>query len=778
MNYMPGTASKPSFLGTGALLLGLAAASCGGGGGGGGGGTITTAPPDSGEMPNTVGLVAAAAGGSSAQVRWVATDADGNPVPIAVFRSTAAGSVYQGAPILVGPPGDSALVSGLAGGTEFFFGLAINAGGGNYEPVGEILTVKTGAPIFVDASSTAVTPDGLTPATAFTDPISGVLTAFGNGGGNVWIAAGDYQNVSIPLWPGVHVYGGFGPLFGLASRDPATKPTVLHGQAGNEICEIINGSPGGVLDGMRLDGGGVATFGVDIDDSPAQLRSLEIVDCKSDGIRIRSASTTSAPDVCVTRCLSSGNRGDGLSLDGAFELSIEGSRFSSNRTEGVELGGLRGPEGVPVELAVRDSIFSGNGNEGLDCDLVPPLATGPGGGFYSVSIENSVFELNGYGGLSGSMSGLNIDIDFELIPGWEADIEVRGCVARGNVRHGVRLDLDSTASTIVHRLLSTGNGGDGISVSSESTPGIATISASALVGNRGVGIRASLGNVPVLVSHSILAGNEQGGVLSTFAESTVVSSVAWLQPTFLTGARDHFNTAVTDPLLSTFVNVPVEYAGVVGFDGQTLTLDDASGLVLGDPVEVADDGTLRTIAGFGGANQVSLSPNPAYLPVPTLLARFPQAAPVLEDYRLSATSPAVGSGMANPSTGPANCGVFGSPSGGIVGREEPDPDKLFFAEGTSPSTETVLGSNEDFRVSFEGGVIDSLSVGSLTVRALNSAGMMMGGATFFVQNGRLVASPPGGGWPQGDVTLELLEGLAATDGTPLATPIALPLRAQ
>jgi len=463
-------------------------------------------------------------------------------------------------------------------------------------------------------------------------------------------------------------------------------------------------------------------------------------------------------------------------LKGAFDLGVESSRFSSNRIEGLECGGLVSHEGQAVDLVVRDSVFSGNGNEGLDCDLAPPLVTGPGGATYKVVIERSVFERNGSLGSSSSTAGLNLDIDFELVPGWTAEIAVRGCTARGNAGPGVRLDLDSTSATIVHRLSSSGNGGDGLLVSSESTPGVATVSSSAFFGNQGAGVRAIVGNVPVLVSHSVLGGNRGGGVVSEVVESSVVSSVAWLQPGFLSGARGHFNSVVSDPLAIPFLRVPVEFQRLSGFSGGALKVEDASTLVVGDTIEVGDDGVERAIAGFGAGQTVLVSPAPASVPLPSVFARFPSAGAVLEDLQLSAGSPAAGAGMPDPSAGFVDAGVFGSPAGGPVGREELDPPTLWFVDEILPAPGTALGSSTDLAFGFADTPPGGATVSSQTVRVLDAGGSAVA-ATVFVQNGRVVASPPPAGWPAGALLVELHTGLASTAGTALATPVVVPYQA-
>ena len=471
-------------------LVASLAAACGGGGGGSGPDNPPPPPPaDSGSLPNTVSLVSAAAGNQAVRLAWRAQDPDGNTVPVALFGAGSSGAVYSGSPIAT-PSGNAFTVGGLTNGQPRYFGLALDLGGGNYQPAGEILYARPAPPFYVDAASTAgAAADGLTPATAYTTPIEGALLALTMGGGNVWIAGGDYADVSLPLFPGVDLYGGFDATLTLAGRDPDANPTRFVGSQGNSIIEVRNGGTGAAIDGLVLDGAGVAKFGIDVDESPVELRNVEIADCSSHGIRARSASTTSVIDLCVIGSRVSANGAAGLSLDGAFgprgpELALQHEPHRGARAR--RPGGARGAVGLAV---VRDSIFFGNGNEGLDCDLVPPLVTGPAGADYKVLIERSVFERNGATGAPSSTSGLNLDIDFELIAGWKAEITVRGCVARANEGPACASTWTRPprrSSTACH---STGNGGDGLLVSSESTPGLAVVTGSAFFGNQGYGVR-------------------------------------------------------------------------------------------------------------------------------------------------------------------------------------------------------------------------------------------------------------------------------------------------
>ena len=177
------TTSRPSsrLLRITAPLLLITAAACGGGGGGGGnppsGGGDPAEPPMSVPAPPfRAGIVAAAAGDGEVRLDYVLA---GGGLETALFRSNVRSTVYANlsAPFQASL-GGTTLTRAEPNGTEVFFGLGVRDGGGDYVPVGAIVRLFPRAPIYVDAASTAMTPDGTTPATAFPSLFTGLLNAF------------------------------------------------------------------------------------------------------------------------------------------------------------------------------------------------------------------------------------------------------------------------------------------------------------------------------------------------------------------------------------------------------------------------------------------------------------------------------------------------------------------------------------------------------------------------------------------------------------------------
>lgn len=112
--------------------------------------------------------------------------------------------------------------------------------------------------------------DGTTWATAFNTIQEGVYAAAGGGGGEVWVAAGTYDEArtsliagvdsgSVLLVGGVDVYGGFdGTETVRAQRDWSANRTIIDGatsRGGQPAYHVVFGAQGVVLDGFEITGG-------------------------------------------------------------------------------------------------------------------------------------------------------------------------------------------------------------------------------------------------------------------------------------------------------------------------------------------------------------------------------------------------------------------------------------------------------------------------------------------------------------------------------------------
>ncbi len=385
-------------------------------------------PPPPTPLPSehaTVGLVSAVAGVDRLRADWRVHSGQALDVELALFVSTSQSGLFASSPIALDPALRELQVTGLATDDDYYIGLGARPDASQpYRQSGPVLWVRTGAVLYVDPTA-APGGDGLSPATAFDDLTLAVLQAFVNAGGNVWVRQGAFDNVTLPLFTAVHVYGGFTPTFELAERDALAHPTLLRGVGGQPVVATQNGTGGiAILDGFELDGLSAATDGVSQSNEDCQLRSLFVHDCQR-GIRLRTLETGPLATVTLTNVTAQSNLLEGVSVLGAFELTLEGCVLDSNGNEGLDLNHLLALEFGHASLSVRGTRLDRNGTEGLDCHLGVPPAVGTGGGSFDVLIQDCDAQSN-------ALDGVRIDIDYDFFPQWESRTIVRGLRAHAN----------------------------------------------------------------------------------------------------------------------------------------------------------------------------------------------------------------------------------------------------------------------------------------------------------------------------------------------------------
>jgi len=760
-------------------LLVLLAGCAGGGGGGGGGGPVD--PPTGPTAFSPQACVDAVAPGSG-QLRIEFTPATSSDFEVALFVSTNRTNLFASGPRVPAVGATTLTVTGLANDVVHFVGLGVRpTTGGAYTQSGPTLSVMPGAPLYVDAAA-AAGGDGLTPGTAFNNMFEAVLTGFSRlltdptTPVNVWVKGGTYAITStLPHAAGVHIYGGFGAAFDLASRDLENSPTIWEvatGQQGVQYGDEANTGLPAIIDGVRLTGNDVGLVGIDTnssDPSDLELRSVIVTDMADRGLRIRSAQDSESKLVMVN-CQSSRNGADGLNGNGAFDYSIFNCVFAANFQEGFDLNDLTCETGGTATARITSSQFFGNVAEGLDLGLGGSLFAG--GGDFDIEIRGCAFERNG-------AVGCLLDGDFELASGYSGNIVVRESLARGNGGDGFQLDLDGPLDVtqrltgFAYRLLATSNGGHGLHVTSESTAGFLSISTSAFIGNALSGVQAegpsaSNGNYAVSLSHCYLASNFTAGVVSRDI-AAAASSCIFADQTAATDANTLAIANVTSgdiPALQ-FASAPEEYAQVLSRSGATLNLASAPTFPVASKLELADDGIERAASSIG-ASSVTLTAAPDDFGVPGLLGVFAStSADVNEDYTLLAGSPAIGAGV-----GSNDAGLFGSAAPGKAGVTDEEPIELLHVLETTPTISATVGANQALVIEFSRN-LNGASANAGTVRARRNGNTIS--VTLGTAGAQLTVTPPGGGWGAGDFRIEL-DGLTATDGTVLSGSVVLPFQ--
>lgn len=744
------------------VLISLTA--CGGGGGGGGGttppGPITPpAPTPAAPSPQASGIVAAAAGSGTVHLECALP---GTGFEAALFVSTSAGTVYVGSPAQ-GPLASARVaVTGLTDGVDTFFGLGLRATGTTtWTPVGSVVRTRPGAPIYVDAAASPTGANGQSPATAFPSLFDALLAAGAANGGNVWVRAGSYANGPFPLGPDVHVAGGFDGSFALATRDAGVNATRLTGSTSQEIVSVLSGGSDGSLDGFVIDGGNTVLKGIDIVDSDVELRDLVVQRCADRGIKATTTTPTPNRRLAIIGCDVNGNASDGLSTAGPIDVTLDLSWFDANGQEGADIDDLQAPDGGSVALRVTGCRFYGNAFEGLDVDLAAaPLAVGSG--TFEVFIANSRFEVNG-------LDGLLLDQEHEAFPNFSADIVVRGCVARGNRGAGVHLDADARGTYGLDRLRCTANAGDGVLVTSETNAGEIVLTSSWLGGNLGAGARVATGNKVLLASHCTFTGNQTGGVRGDVATCGVANSVFLAQGTPRTNTIAAGNVDA-DGSTSVFLNAPSAFAVVSAATQGTLTVAGNTGFAGGTHVVAADDERRLQVV-QSAATTLVLDQTPTAFIAPGMLTAYATTT-VVDDARLAASSPALAAGLAAAGDQAPDAGPVGAPVGGLPGRSEPYAPAALRLLHVSPAVATGASTTTPIVLTFD----RALAAGTVTAdRVLVLSGTTPVVANLAVSGATITLSPTGAGWPT-SLSLRLLGGLAASDGSLLGAALVTPYR--
>ena len=141
-----------------------------------------------------------------------------------------------------------------------------------------LYTVSASAAVwYVDKDNTLGTEDGITWSTAFTTIQEGIDAAFDDGGGEVWVAEGVYDEArvsvmhdppldtgSLLMREGVDIYGGFmGTETALDERDWDVFVTVIDGstaRGGERAYHVVVGADDATLDGFTITGANAAVY--------------------------------------------------------------------------------------------------------------------------------------------------------------------------------------------------------------------------------------------------------------------------------------------------------------------------------------------------------------------------------------------------------------------------------------------------------------------------------------------------------------------------------------
>lgn len=752
-------------------LLALLTA-CGGGGGGGGGGSSPIDPPSTNLAPSpaNAGIIAMAAGDGVLRVDCVLPGAGHEA---ALFTGPSRTTMYQGTPTPV--VSASFTVTGLANGVELFAGLAIRAQGTTaWTPAGVPVRFRPGAPLFVDSRNSG-SMDGLTPATAFSSLTDALFVAGATPGGrNVWVRDGNYTAGGYPIGPATHLYGGFsgalGTPYDLGSRNATGGLTSLTGSGGLNVVDVISGGEDAVLDGIKVDCRNSVTEGVDITDSDVEIRSVQVQGASDRGLRMRTLVFNNSRDLVMVNCVSSGNRSDGVTIDGVVETVLDRCFFDANGQDGLdaEVFALGGSE---RGFRVRSCRFFGNVADGFNLELASAPTATLG---YRVEIQGSLFERNG-------LDGALIDQDHELDAALASDVLVRGSTARANRGAGFHLDADARGTYLMDRIAATSNAGDGLLVTSETDAGEVFVGSSWLAGNLGHGVRSigtgaggTLGNKAVHLSHCAVAGNAAGGFLAASARGSSASGGIWKQLTAFSGVLQQSNWSGDADVAQPFVVAPKRFLRATANQSGAITVNSTGGVAVGDAAEVGDDGIALTVTSASGTSMV-VTPAPVSFVSPDVVTVYSDPAAVVDNLAPRTGSGLIDAGMTAQGAPALDAGPFGAPAGGAPGSSSPlDPSVGLRLLRTIPATATGVTPSSLIRLEFDRAV-SAASVTSQRVVVIDESTGNPFTASIAVSGNAITLNPTSGNWPL-SFFVRVHAGVLATDNSPLGFPVALPFR--
>jgi len=247
--------------------------------------------------------------------------------------------------------------------------------------------------VYVDKGNDSGIEDGATWATAFTTIQEGIDAAYADGGGEVWVAEGVYDEArdndtgSVVMEEYVHLYGGFaGTETERDQRDWDAHVTVIDGstsRGGEPAYHVVVGANAATLDGFTVTGG------------HAQWTS-DSADDDGGGMYNSGSSPT------VANCTFEGNlaydRGGGMANCYSSSPTVTNCVFRNNAAYSYAGGGMY--NGESCSPVVTNCVFEANS------------AQDRGGGMgnwsdsCSPTISNCTFQDNSAGFVGGGMSNM------------------------------------------------------------------------------------------------------------------------------------------------------------------------------------------------------------------------------------------------------------------------------------------------------------------------------------------------------------------------------------
>ncbi len=576
------------------------------GSGEGGVGLVSTVAIDHPVFGGVSGVVS---GDGRVDVAWrPAEDDEDAPEAIAYRVYIAAGPGDQdfAAPAVVTAPGvTSAAIDGLPNGAAVYLVARAVDSEGN-EDQNRVEWVGVPNPVrYIDAESTGSPANGLTPASAYRTIGQAVGASIALGGVNFHLRQGLYLE-NVVLFPGMFLHGGFDGSFSVAGRDPQlhiSQITVPDTTLDVDAVTILPGSILTGIDGVELDGAGVADNGVFAADAFVRISNCGIRNATSQGITLRSdVAEGSLLEGSVRGCAIVDNGAEGISLSALTDLVIDDNRITENVNEGIEGQWVFGAAGIDTRIEVTRNLIQGNGDEGIDLDLAEVSeadSTASQGARVRIVVRNNDVAENG-------LDGVRLDLDFETDDGIDCRARIEDNRIRANGGPGCSIDGDAAAALRIARNAITANRGAGVAGTGVADGPVVHLLHSRLLGNRRAAVEWT-GHGVIEVRQCVLRSNG-GGSIAADAAHVDLSGCAVIGHE-LPGNADRVRYSILSGALPgatlgeglSFANpgfeLHPEQVLVVPADGggDSVPVPDASLWRTADIAELRDDGVPREV---------------------------------------------------------------------------------------------------------------------------------------------------------------------------------------
>ena len=217
--------------------------------------------------------------------------------------------------------------------------------------------------VYVNQRNTASFTDGASWATAVTTIQFGLRRAELQGGADIWVATGNYNEVIVML-AGADLYGGFiGNERRLEQRDPDNNLTVINGataNAGQTADIVVFGASNALIDGFLIRGGnGAAGAGMLNEAASPTVRNCVFADNiaeLSGGAILNNPNSFPLIEDCEFRGNAAGLSGGAIANNGA-QPEIRNCLFLGNATDGAG-GAIANTPGAAA--LVSDCVFRQN----------------------------------------------------------------------------------------------------------------------------------------------------------------------------------------------------------------------------------------------------------------------------------------------------------------------------------------------------------------------------------------------------------------------------------